>query len=278
MDDKIGVGIVTCNRPNFLMKLLDSIKYRNDLELVIVNDGNPVELPGYNYYVLQNEQNLGVGKSKNRAMQHLLDKGCEYIFIIEDDCVIVDDTVFESYIKASELSGIQHFNFGPGTPFNRVQSLNNYDLHNRDQLSETAQPAPLITIDYKHVKVDLYPHCAGVFSFFTKEILSQVGLHDDNFFNAWEHVDHTYRIIKAGAHPPFWWFADIHNSVMYINTQRDAIKHSSTSSDKEEWFENIRIGREIYKKKHGFYPNMTPSCSEQDVINCLKVIKKQWTT
>jgi GT2 family glycosyltransferase len=278
MENKIGVGIVTCNRPDFLVKLLDSISYRNDVELVIVNDGGPIDIKGYNYYIINNETNLGVGKSKNKAMQHLLDKGCDYIFIIEDDCIILDETVLEKYIQASKQSGIQHFNFGPGTPFNRVQSLNNYDLHNRDQLLEKSQPAPLITIDYKHLKIDLYPHCAGVFSFFTKKILLQVGLHDDRFFNAWEHVDHTYRIIKAGAHPPFWWFADIHNSVNYIDTQQNAIKCSETSSNKEQWFENIRIGREIYKKKHGFYPNMTPPTPQQDVIDNLKQIKHQWTT
>jgi GT2 family glycosyltransferase len=276
--EKIGVGIITCNRKDYLVNLLESIAYRNDLELVIINDGGPLEVPGWNYYVVNNETNLGVGKSKNRAMQHLLDKGCDYIFIIEDDCIILDETVFEQYIKASKQSGIQHFNFGPGTPFNRVQSITDYDLHNRDQLLETSKPNPLITIDYNHSKIDLYPHCAGVFSFFTRRILTQIGLHDEDFYNAWEHIDHTYRIIQAGAHPQFWWFADIHNSIMCVDTQRESIKRSSTSCNKEEWFENIRAGREIYKKKHGFYPNMTPSSTKQDVINCLKQIKQQWTT
>jgi hypothetical protein len=43
-------------------------------------------------------------------------------------------------------------------------------------------------------------------------VLEQVGLIDERFYNAFDHVEHTYRIIKAGFHPNFWWFADVANS------------------------------------------------------------------
>jgi len=275
--EKIGVGIITCNRKDYLVNLLESISYRNDIELVIINDGGPLEITGWNYYVINNETNLGVGKSKNRAMQHLLDKGCDYIFLIEDDCVVLDDTVFEQYIKASKQSGIQHFNYGPGTPFNRVQAIQNYDLHNRHLLSNESKPNPKITIEYsKDIAVDLYEHVAGVFSFFTKEILHQVGLHDERYVNAWEHVDHTFRIIKQAGHPPFWWFADIHNSVKYLSIPSDSIDRSETASSKEAWLKNINAGREVYRDVHGFYPNMCPHTSKEDVIKSLKNIKSKW--
>jgi GT2 family glycosyltransferase len=277
MKEKVGIGIITCNRPDYLRALLDSIKYCNWAELVIINDGNPIECEGYNYYIQHNETNLGVGKSKNKAMQHLLDKGCDYIFIIEDDMIILDDSVFDKYIQASKVSGIQHFNYGPGSPFNRKQSIQNFDLHNRHELSNISTPNPRVTVEYSSdVSIDLYNHCAGVLSFFTKEILLNVGLHDDQFFNAWEHVDHTYRIIKANGHPPFWWFADIHNSCEYMQAQESAIEQSITATDKSKWFENISQGREIYKTKHGFYPNMCLDTLKEDVIKNLKDIKTQW--
>lgn len=279
MKDKVGIGIVTCNRPDYLRALLDSIKHCNWAELVIVNDGDHIDnLEGYNYYLINNETNLGVGKSKNKAMQHLLDIGCDYIFIIEDDMVILDDTVFDKYIQASKVSGIQHFNYGPGSPFNRKQSIQNFDLHNRDQLSNISTPAPRLTIDYNECALDLYEHCAGLFSFYTKEILQKVGLNNEGFYNAWEHVEHTYRIILQEGHPPFWWFADIKDSVKYISVQKDAIKKSSTSQDKEKWFENIRRGRELYKDIHGIYPNFTPQSSKTSVISSLKNIKEKWKT
>ena len=277
--EKIGIGIVTCNRPDYLKKLLKSIVNCNWAEFIIVNDGDKLELPGYNYYIHNNEKNLGVGKSKNIAMKHLIDKGCEYIFIIEDDVVILDELVFDKYIQASKVSGIQHFNYGPGTPFNRKQCIQNFDLHNRHELSNISTPNPKLTIEYKEtVLIDLYEHCAGVFSFFTSQILDRVGLNDESFYNAWEHVDHTYRIIKENGHPPFWWFADINDSDKFLRVVEDAIKDSKTASNKELWFDNIKAGREIYMQKHGFYPNMCPNSTKDEVVKNLKEIKVKWTT
>jgi len=268
--EKIGVGIITCNRKDYLVNLLESISYRNDIELVIINDGGPLEITGWNYYVINNETNLGVGKSKNRAMQHLLDKGCDYIFIIEDDMIILDDTIFEKYIKASKVSGIQHFNYGPGSPFNRKQNIQ-FDLHNRHLLDQHSEPNPRLVIDYGNdVKVSLFEHTVAMFSFFTRKVLEEVGLIDENYYNAWEHVDHTYCIIKAGYHPPFWWFADIYDRHKYLTEAPGAIDNSSIANKTEQWEKNVYGGREIYKQKHGHYPNEPPYVSKEQVIQTIK--------
>jgi len=273
--EKIGVGIITCNRKDYLVNLLESIANRNDLELVVVNDGDPLEIPGWNYYVINNETNLGVGKSKNKAMQHLLDKGCDYIFIIEDDMIVLDDTVFEKYIQASKVSGIQHFNYGPGSPFNRKQTISNFDLHNRHLLDQHSEPNPKLVVEYGNdIKVSLFEHTVAMFSFFTRKVLEEVGLIDENYYNAWEHVDHTYCIIKAGYHPPFWWFADIYESHKYLTEAPGAIDNSSIANKTEQWEKNVYGGREIYKQKHGHYPNEPPYVTKDQVIQKLKDIRK----
>lgn len=277
---KVGVGVITCNRPDYLHNLLQTLDNCKDVidSLVIVNDGE--KLSNITQGVLiNNATNIGVGKSKNIAMQHLLDQECDYIFIIEDDLLIRDKNIFKKYIEASNETGIQHFNYGPGTPFNRVQKIVNYDLHNRHLLDTESKPSPKTTIQYKNdIKIDLYEHVAGLFSFFTRKILEEVGLNDEAFYNAWEHVDHTYRIIRHKGHPPFWWFADIHDSIKYLSIPSDSIDRSSTAKDKTKWFENIRAGREVYKSKHGVYPNTTPHTSKEEVIQYLKDIKVKWTT
>jgi len=270
INKKVGIGIITCNRPDYLKQLLDSIKYCNWADLVIINDGDKFELEGYNYYIQHNEKNLGVGKSKNKAMQHLLDKDCDYIFIIEDDMIILDDSVFDKYIQASEVSGIQHFNYGPGSPFNRKQNIQ-FDLHNRHLLDQHSEPNPRLVVDYGNdIKVSLYEHTVAMFSFFTREVLEKVGLIDEDFYNAWEHVDHTYRIIKAGYHPPFWWFADLFDSHKYLTEAPNAINNSSIANDSEQWQKNVYGGREIYKQKHGHYPNEPPYNTKKDVLSFLK--------
>jgi len=275
---KIGVGIITCNRNEFLEGLLASLPKHVIDELVIVNDGkaeNQIKVPGT---WLQNEVNLGVGKSKNKAMKHLYNKGCDYIFIIEDDMIIKEESVFQKYINACKESGIQHFNYGPGSPFNRKQQIKDFDLHNRHLLDQHTDPNPKLIIEYNNnVKIALYEHTVAMFSFFTRKVLEEVGFIDEAYYNAWEHVDHTYCIIKAGYHPPFWWFADIADSEKYLTEAPGAIDNSSIANKSDQWLKNVTKGREIYLKKHGHYPNMPPTKTKEQVLQSLKDIKKNET-
>ena len=275
MSDKIGLGIITCNRPQYLQKLLDSISQVNDLnELIVINDGKEItEIDISHVALINNKTNLGVGKSKNKALKYLVEKECDYIFLIEDDMLILDQTVFKQYIKASKKSGIQHFNFGPGSPFNRKQTIRNFDLHNRHLLDEDTEPNPRVIVDYKECRIALYQHCTGTFSFFTKEVLDRVGYIDENYTNAWEHVDHTYNIIKAGYHTPFWWFADLANSHKLLTPQENAINNSTTSKNTDAWMKNVQINAEKYAKKHGHYPAQALDTPQDRVIEILKQLK-----
>jgi GT2 family glycosyltransferase len=276
---KIGVGIITCNRPDYLRNLLNTIPYSKINELVVVNDGSPINDFDLSFGVwLDNPKNLGVGKSKNKAMKYLYDKDCDYIFIIEDDMLIKNGEIFDKYIKAFKLSGIHHFNYGPGSPFNRKQTIQNFDLHNRHLLDQHSEPNPKIVIEYsKDLKIALYEHTVAMFSFFTREVLEKVGYIDEEFYNAWEHVDHTYRIIKAGYHPPFWWFADLADSTEYLTEAPGAIDNSSIANKSEQWAKNVYGGREIYLRKHGHYPNQPPFVGKEEVIQIIKKLKNEST-
>lgn len=277
MSNKIGIGIITCNRPNYLKGLLDSLIPCKEVidELAVVNDGKPVDVPLFKGEWVLNEKNLGVGKSKNKALKYLLDKKCDYIFLIEDDMLILNKDIFNKYIEAYKLSGIHHFNYGPGSPFNRKQDIH-FDLHNRHLLKQDSEPSPKLIIEYsKDIKVALYEHTVAMFSFFTREVLEKVGLIDEQFYNAWEHVDHTYRIIKAGYHPPFWWFADLANSHELLTEAPGAIDNSSIANKSEQWAKNVYGGREIYLQKHGHYPNQPPFVSKEEVIQTIKRLKNE---
>ena len=80
---KIGLGIITCDRPAGLKKALISLPWERLDRVVVVNDGAPVsseilrEAGRGQTGLLQNESNLGVGKSKNRALRHLLQAGMD---------------------------------------------------------------------------------------------------------------------------------------------------------------------------------------------------------
>lgn len=276
MNDKIGIGVITCNRHQYFARCIGSLfnpSYYS--ELVVVNDGKPHEdfekLEKLNLATkyIQNEKNLGIGKSKNKAIKYLMDAGCEHIFILEDDIIVNDMIVFKKYIEAAKESGILHFNYGLGTPFNRKQSIQ-FDLHNRHELDNQGEPNPRIIVEYNNVKISFYPHICGMFSYYNRKVIESIGYIDEQFYNAWEHVDHTYQAILKGFHPPFWWFADIYNSDEYISAQKDAIKNSVTAKNTEEWMENVQRNAEKYRIKNGTYPAQTPQTSQQAVIESLK--------
>jgi glycosyltransferase involved in cell wall biosynthesis len=270
----IGVGIITCNRPDYLNSLLESLKSSLPSidELVIVNDGKSLDLPSVN--IINNDENIGVAKSKNKALNHLLNRGCEYFFLIEDDMIIKDSSIFTQYVEAHKVSGIHHFNYGPGSPFNRKQKIRNFDLHNRHDLDQDTDPNPKLIVDYKTCKIALYEHTVAMFSFFTRELLDKgLGFMCEDFDNCWEHVSSTNYIIKAGYHPPFWWFADLANSHELITEAPGAIENSAIAQDKDDWMKRVMSGREIYKQKHGYYPNQPPISTKEEVINFIKQIK-----
>ena len=120
MKEKIGVGIITYNRPDFLKKCYNSLPSYID-NVVVVNDGDSIDLAIKSNTTLKHSNHQNVGKAKNIAMQYLLDCGNDYIFTIEDDIEITDPNVIYNYIEAYKATGIQHFNFG----FSQRENLDN---------------------------------------------------------------------------------------------------------------------------------------------------------
>lgn len=262
--EKIGVGILTCNRPELFKKLYGSIANVEILDyLVIVNDGDPFTMyknDKHDYII--NSENLGVAKSKNIAIKRLLDYGCDHIFLIEDDIFIKDPTVFEKYIETSKVTGIQHLNYSQHGMMNKAWP-------------EAKLPNPRIIIDYDNIKLPLYPHCVGAFSYYSRKCLETAGLMDEGYYNACEHVDHTYEIIKAGMHPPFWYFADIENSWEYLGDEEWSLEKSTISSNPKH-DQMMKDADKIFVEKHGHLPVQTPLVDLGVVGKSLKEIKSNY--
>ena len=242
---KIGVGVVTMNRPHLLQKCLVSLEDNPAIsELVVVNDGEDLKgkIRGDIRYIL-NETNQGVAKSKNTGLRFLQELGCDHFFLIEDDIFVRKPGVFEKYITASRESGIQHFNFS--------------QHGNANKNPTGSRPNPLQTVGYETSQVTGYPHCVGAFSYYSKLCLDKVGLMDERYYNACEHVDHTYEIILEGLHPPFWWFADIADSWEYLGDEAWSIERSTICST-SDFRQNVVNSDEIFKAKHSCYPTEIP--------------------
>ena len=232
---KIGLGCITHGREEYFKKVLEGIV--NSMEVldyvVIVNDGTPysVDIPDGIEHI-QLEAPLGVGHAKNIAFQNLLDNQCDYIFLSEDDVVIKDPAVFEKYIETSENTGMEHLIFAYPE---RVGIL-----------------GPSFSIDFNGILCEIHPQSPGTFCFYTANCLKTIGLMNERFYNAMEHVEHTYRACLAEFCPPFWAFPDIASSHLFIENVEKEVK--STLLDRAEHQSNLELGKRIFKDIYGHVP------------------------
>lgn len=253
--EKIGVGIITYNRPEMFKVCIDSIP-TGFSELVVVNDGIPYDSSLYQKatHVIQHDCNKGVGVSKNDALKFLMSKGCDHIFLIEDDMKILRDDIFDKYIEASKVTGIQHFNFAYHGPANK---------RNGTPISKGIISYPC------DVKITLCGNLTGALSYFSLECLKECGLLNEAFFNAWEHIEHAYRIIQNGMHPPFWWFADLHESFNYITEQSPTLTQST-------YQKGLADGDMLFKTLHGRHVRNISKPSFEDMMTSLRDIKQKF--
>jgi GT2 family glycosyltransferase len=276
MREKIGVGIVTCDRPDYLKDLLGSIDLELIDEIVIVDDGKvPVNFDKEKYTFFKTSGRTGVGKAKNIALRHLMSKKYPHIFILEDDCIITDNNVFKKYIEAAKVTGLKHFNFGPASPWNRIQKNPEIIgiLSKRGEASQLGEPNPKLIIRYNEdVSISLFEHIVAMFSYYHISTLEKVGLMDEDFYNAWEHVEHTLRIINNGDYTPFWSFADITGAENYIKEQENEKANTSLAKNEEEFMKRVHDGLNIFYKKHNTVPSMIAPTSNDLIKPKLKEI------
>jgi len=254
--NNFGVGFITCDRdPNIFERSYKSLINNVDSKsrVCVVNDGAPIE----GVECINTIGKQGVGIAKNTAIKELLNKGYEHIFLMEDDVEIVDEGVFNAYINAYHMTGIKHFNFG---------------LHgNHNNKSRR------FAFKYKdNYKIHIYPELLGAFSYYHKDVFEAVGLMDERYYNALEHVDHTLRIIKAKMHPPFRYFADIYHSEDFIKDILPDHQKSIIRQDREEWMNTFKKASDLFNKIHGFTiaNHITPGKLEiiattEEVSKCL---------
>ena len=262
--NKCGIAIITCDRLNYVDNLLSSLDPKKYLRLVI-NDGEQdlSNLKHAIHSVNTPKPKSGVGKAKNLAIKKLMDIGYDYIFLLEDDIVIKNEEVFEKYIEASKLSGIQHFNFA---------------FHGNDNYLPDGSEAVKMKVEYsKNCAICLYPNVYGALSFYTRKCIEECGYMDEYYYNALEHVDHTNKIIQKNMHPPFRWFADIANSSKYISEQ-DSSHSGSTIRKDQNWVQNFHNMADYFAKQNGFDVRnpYTKVFTKEEVIQNLKEIKTLW--
>jgi glycosyltransferase involved in cell wall biosynthesis len=236
----IGLAVISFNRPEYLLQCLASLNrngWGGATHKYIVDDCSNFEGHTQFFYdlhqkyphikILRLPENKGVAAAKNNALLAMAEDGCEHFFLMEDDILMTNGKTCLKYIEYAQVNKIEHLNFGLHGPMNVGKQ-------------KTLQG------------VAVYPDCVGAFSYYTKNCLEVVGFMDTNFKNAWEHVEHTYRIAEAKLTTPFWYFADHIASDLMLQEIPGSIDHSSIRP-RTDWQQNISDGKSYWIQKHGSF-------------------------
>jgi glycosyltransferase involved in cell wall biosynthesis len=256
--------LVTYNAPDRLKQTAFTIP--NVDKFVIVNDGTgsiyPPDVYPKSAEVICHDKNLSVGCAKNTALRALIQAGCDHLFIIEDDILIKNPAVFEKYIQAAYKSGLYHFC---------------YALHGPANLKPDGTKNPRQVVDYGDGnEIAFYGNCVGGFCYYLKGVIRNVGYMDERFKNAWEHVEHSYRIVKAGLLPLYWNWPDLAKSDEYL-AEIGSSEVQSVIRKTETWTRNMQAGAHLFKHLHGYFPTEVPDGTPEELLEKLKAIQKNYS-
>jgi glycosyltransferase involved in cell wall biosynthesis len=251
---KIGICINTYNRKEYYTQCISSIDRNKIGKLVIVNDGIDHyvnEFEGDKIFL--NNTQLGVGKSKNIGLRYLIEQGMEYIFIIEDDILIKNNAVFLKYIEAANTHGIHHLCF---------EKVNG---------NETSI---MYENEINGIKINFYKNPQGAFMYIHSALIKKLGFFDEDYTNAFEHIDFAYNLVKHNVAPPFWYFPDISNSEDYLLD--NDYKKDSTITGKPLYNENLNKSAKYFIEKWGHFTNQIPIASKDEVIRKLNFLQNNY--
>jgi GT2 family glycosyltransferase len=233
---KIGVAILTFNRPEYYKMVLNCIPRKKIDHLVIVNDGeNHYVNETDGDFIIKNNKQLGIAVSKNKALKILIEKfECEHLFLIEDDILIKNENVFDLYIKAANSTGIHHLCYEKVAGNEKNIKYTHY------------QP--------DGTKIGFYQNPQGAFMYINANLIKKLGYFDENYINAFEHIDFAYNLTQKKVAPPFWYFPDLLHSEEFI-TDIEGSSENSSITNKQNYEENWQKSAQYFTKKWKTFTN-----------------------
>lgn len=216
---KIAICITTRNRPDVFdetyMRISDLMPYGNGIESrrFIIDDASdePMVQSGFRGHRFEN--NVGVAVAKNKGLELAYNWGADYIFNFDDDCYVIADDWWRSYIESGE-----------------------------NHLMYVFGKEPM----YQDEKIVTYDKTKGCMLFVTRKVLDVVGGLDTRFgIGGYEHPSWSWRIFNAGL--TTYRVMDVPNSseLIYSLDQDNAVKSSIPDIIRRK---NLMTNRRLYQE------------------------------
>lgn len=225
MSYKIGVGCLTYNRPKHLeLWKKQTIKWKEEnIYFVHIADDS--------------SERKGIAYRSNECLRTL--KGCDFIFLFNDDVFPIRSGWSDFFINAHKASGQHHFCYLKETP--TIKQKECFELGDR----QTSHSFDIYS----------YNNCSGCFLFLTKEVVEKVGAFDERFGKyGFEHSNFSKRVHMAGLNTMGEYLcpagADEYIYAMDLQNDKDynhMVGHKPSMSVKET-LDCINIGQQHFAK------------------------------
>ena len=124
-----------------------------------------------------------IAKSKNKALKEFLKSDKKYIFLIEENCEVIDDSVYQKFIDTSDATGIEALMWSRG------------DVNKRLPFDDDKW-------------IQYYQDFVSSFTMFTRKAVETVGFMDEEMpANTWQELEYAKRIGDKELSTPFGMFA-----------------------------------------------------------------------
>ncbi len=124
-----------------------------------------------------------IPQKKNIYIQNFLKSDKKYLFLIEENCKVLNEEIYQKFIDCYQKTGIHCLMWYGGSPNRQVEF-------------------------YDDPNIDYWSDFSPAFAFYTREALEKAGLMDEKMpANTYQELEHAKRIGDLGLSTPFGMFA-----------------------------------------------------------------------
>lgn len=197
-DEKVSVYIVVLNW-NGCQDVINCVqslqKSKNNSYKIVIVDNNSTDdsvaqfrrqLPNIN--MIQNETNLGFSGGCNVGIRYALERGADYIWLLNPDTLVYEDTLDEllKCARGSVRAGIV------GAAIYNMRDHDELQTWGGGLVNINTGKAGLVE---KHGWID---YISGACMLIPSRVFMDVGMLDDGYFMYWEDADFSMRVKRAG--------------------------------------------------------------------------------
>jgi GT2 family glycosyltransferase len=239
MNEVLSLIIITYNRPDDLLDLLQSLRREQDLsalkEVLILNNASTVSYEKVEMFIRQNPalkvnyilsvENLGVSRGRNKLMA-MATGGL--LLVLDDDIVFHTPNSIPIIAGSFEKDIFKNANTAVIT-FRVIY----YETKEQQQ---TALPHKQFE-EYKDKPYFFTSYFTGCSHLLKKEVLAKTGFYPEDFFYGMEEYDLSYRIIHAG------YSLGYYNAVTFEHKESPKGRQLTYQKLASQWINKSKVAR-----------------------------------